>query len=147
VDDEISTPYIEGVTTYICFRVEGTHAVAALRSEENGDILVVYFNDTKILDEAKIQQIGKELMEMVEKASSGKLIVCFQGVTFMSSAMIGKVILLNKKCKAAQLKLKLCDICDNVLEVFKLMRLNKILDIQPDVETSIASFEKKGWFG
>jgi len=121
--------------------------VSSLRTEENGEILVVYFNEAKILDEARIQQIGKELMATVERATAGKLLVCFQGVTFMSSAMIGKVILLNKKCKAANVKLKLCDICDNVLEVFKLMRLNKILDIQPDVEKAIATFEKKGWFG
>ncbi|QDU96907.1 STAS domain-containing protein [Lignipirellula cremea] len=121
--------------------------MSSLRSEENGDIVVVYFNEAKILDEARIQQIGKELMDMVAKASSGKLLVCFQGVTFMSSAMIGKIILLNKKCKETNVKLKLCDICDNVLEVFKLMRLNKILDIHPDVDKAIAAFEKKGWFG
>jgi len=121
--------------------------VSSLRSEENGEVLVVYFNEAKILDEARIQQIGKELIDMVGKAANAKLLVCFQGVTFMSSAMIGKVILLNKKCKAANVKLKLCDICDNVLEVFKLMRLNKILEIHPDIDKAIAAFEKKGWFG
>lgn len=111
-----------------------------VRSEEKGDVLVVYFNDAKILDEAKIQQIGTELMQKVTDAASQKLLLNFLGVSFMSSAMIGKVILLNKKCKAAEVKLKLCDISDNVMEVFKLMRLNKILDIQKNEEKALKKF-------
>ncbi len=111
-----------------------------VRSEEKGDVLVVYFNDAKILDEAKIQQIGTELMQKVTDAASQKLLLNFLGVSFMSSAMIGKVILLNKKCKAAEVKLKICDISDNVMEVFKLMRLNKILDIQKNEEKALKKF-------
>lgn len=121
-----------------------------LRAEEkgeNGDILVVYFNDAKILDEAKIQQIGTELNEKVAQATAGRLLLNFDNVTFMSSAMIGKVILVNKKCKAANINLKLCNISDNVMEVFKLMRLNKILDIQKDEEKALKSFDKKKLFG
>lgn len=121
--------------------------MTALNSEEKGDVLVVYFNDTKILDEAKIQQIGKELMEKVAQAASKKLLLNFQSVTFMSSAMIGKLILVNKKCKAEDIKLKMCNISENVMEVFKLMRLNKILDLQTSEEKALASYEKKGWFG
>lgn len=120
--------------------------VANLRSEEKGEILVVYFNDAKILDEAKIQQIGNELMEKVGEAPNAKLLLNFSNVTFMSSAMIGKVILLNKKSKGAKVNLKLCEISDNVMEVFKLMRLNKILDIQKSEEKALAAFDKKGLF-
>lgn len=121
--------------------------MAFLRTEHQGDILVVAFNDARILDESHIQNIGAELMEQTKEAPGGKMLVTFEGVTFMSSAMIGKIILLNNTCKKANITLKLCNISPNVMEVFKLMRLNKILDIQPDVEKGLASFEKKGWFG
>ena len=118
-----------------------------LRTAENGDVLVVYFNDNKILDETKIQQIHTELSEQLTKVPGGKLLLNFDNVSFMSSAMIGKIILLNKKCKASDVKFKICSISDNVMEVFKLMRLNKVLDIQKDEEKAVASFDKKGWFG
>lgn len=121
--------------------------MSTLRSEENGDVLVVSFTEAKILDEARIQQIGKDLMDMTAQATAGKMVLNFANVTFMSSAMIGKIILLNKKCKSGNIALKLCNISDNVMEVFKLMRLNKILDLQKDEEKAIASFDKKGWFG
>jgi len=121
--------------------------VSNLRSAENGDVLVVYFNDNKILDETKIQQIHSELNEKLTEVPAGKLLLNFDNVSFMSSAMIGKIILLNKKCKASDVKFKICSISDNVMEVFKLMRLNKVLDIQNDEEKAVASFDKKGWFG
>ena len=126
---------------------EGNVTVTNLRSEENGDVLVVYFNDSKILDEAKIQQIHNELNEKLGEVPAGKLLLNFDNVSFMSSAMIGKIILLNKKCKSEEVSFKLCNISDNVMEVFKLMRLNKVLDIQQDEEKALASYDKKGWFG
>jgi hypothetical protein len=32
------------------------------------------------------------------------------------------------------------------MEVFKITRLNKIFDIQPDEATALAAFEKRGFF-
>ena len=122
--------------------------MSSLKSQEEGDVLVVFFTDAKILDEARIQQIGKELIEMAAKASQAKkMLLNFQGVQFMSSAMIGKLVLLNKKSKADKIDLKLCDISPNVLEVFKITRLNKVFDIQSDQEKALKVFDKKGWFG
>jgi anti-anti-sigma factor len=123
--------------------------MSSLKSQEIEDVLVVYFTDAKILDEARIQQIGKELMDMATSASqSKKMLLNFQGVQFMSSAMIGKLVLLNKKCKTDGVNLKLCQISPNVLEVFKITRLNKVFEIFADEEKAIKSFGKKaGWFG
>ncbi len=104
----------------------------------------------EILDEARIQQIGKELMEKGEEAGkteSKKMLLNFQGVQFMSSAMIGKLVLLNKKSKASNLTLKFCAISPNVLEVFKITRLNKVFDIQADEDKALKAFGSKGWFG
>ncbi len=122
--------------------------MSALQSETTGDgVLVVSFTDAKILDEAKIAQIGKELMDFVAQADQGKMLVDFSGVSFMSSAMIGKLVLLHKRCKTAEINMKVCNISDNVMEVFKITRLHKVFDIQKDRAKALASFDKKGWFG
>lgn len=120
--------------------------MSSLTREMKGEVLVVKFADNKILDEAKIQQIGKELMEIAGLVPNGKLLLNFENVSFMSSAMIGKIIQLKKKC-GDDIKLKLCAISDNVMEVFKLMRLHKALELYKDESKALASFEKKGWFG
>ena len=59
----------------------------AILTQTNGDVLVVYFNDAQILDESKIQQISEELMTVVAKVPSGKLLLNFNEVKFMSSSV------------------------------------------------------------
>jgi len=122
--------------------------MGSLRTQETDGILIVRFTDTKILDEAKIQKIGTELIEAADAAAADKkMVLNFTGVEFMSSAMIGKLVLLNKKCKMDGVDLKLSDIAGNVQEVFKIMKLNKVFDIYKTEEKAVKSFDKKGWFG
>ena len=123
--------------------------MSSLRTQMVEDVLVVYFTDAKILDETRIQQIGQDLTSSAASAGQNKkMLVNFQGVQFMSSAMIGKLVLLNKKCKTDEVVLKMCAISPNVMEVFKITRLNKVFEIFDDQDKAIKSFSKgKGWFG
>ncbi|QEF98996.1 STAS domain protein [Stieleria maiorica] len=121
--------------------------MSATTTENNGEILVVGFMDSKILDSQRIEQVGRELQDAVPQAIHKKLLLNFRGVSFMSSAMITKLVMLNKSCKAQGVALKFCEVSPNVLEVFKITKLNKLFDIQGSEDKAIASFEKKGWFG
>ena len=87
----------------------------AITTEHNGDILVVGFTDSKILDNQRIEQVGKELQEVVSQAESKRLLLNFRGVSFMSSAMITKLVMLNKSCKKAEVALKFCEVSPNVM--------------------------------
>jgi anti-sigma B factor antagonist len=95
----------------------------------------------------RIEQLGKELLDSVPQALHKKLLLNFRGVTFMSSAMISKLVLLNKACKTAGVTLKFCEVSSNLMEVFKITKLNKVFDIEKTEEKALASFDKKGWFG
>ncbi len=121
--------------------------MAAITTQINGEVLVVGFTDSKILDSQRIEQVGKELQDAVPQAIHKKLLLNFRGVTFMSSAMITKLVMLNKGCKAKEVALKFCEVSPNVLEVFKITKLNKLFDIQGAEEKGLASFDKKKWFG
>ena len=122
--------------------------MSSLKTQEIEEVLVVNFTDAKILDEARITQIGQELMSCAASAGQKKkMLLNFQGVQFMSSAMIGKLVLLNKKCKTDEVALKMCSISPNVMEVFKITRLNKVFEIFDDQDKAIKSYTKKGWFG
>ena len=109
--------------------------------QDVGDVLVVTFKQASILDQAVIDQIGKELNQAeLEAASCRKILVDFAAVEFMSSAMLGKVVQLHKRCKADKIKLKLCGISDNPLEVFKITRLDKLFEIHKDAPTALPTF-------
>lgn len=121
--------------------------MATLLNRVEGNALIIYFQDVRIIDESRIQSLGQEMTDLVNSTENKNVVLNFQNVSFMSSAMIGKLIQFGKKCKATDVNLRLCDINDNVEEVFKLMKLEKVFKIEKNEETAIASFTKKGWFG
>jgi anti-sigma B factor antagonist len=121
--------------------------MSAITVEAKEEVTVIYFSDGKILDNQRIEQVGKELQGAVPQAIHKKLLLNFRGVSFMSSAMITKLVLLSKSCKAMNVNLKFCEVSPNVMEVFKITKLNKVFDIQNTEDKAIASFDKKGWFG
>lgn len=117
--------------------------MATMLTRADGDVLLAYFQDVRIIDESRINSLGQELSELINDSENNKIILNFQNVSFMSSAMIGKLVLFGKKCKTAKVALRLCNINDNVDEVFKLMRLNKVFAIDKDEETSLKKIKKK----
>jgi anti-anti-sigma factor len=114
---------------------------------DRGDVLAVYFKQDSILDQQVIDEIGHEFNRIaLEAAACRKLLLNFEHVKFMSSAMIGKLLTLNKRSTSDKIKLKLSNVSPTLVEVFKITRLNKVFDIQPDEPVALAAFEKRGWF-
>ena len=111
-----------------------------LEVEDVGDIAVVNFVDKKILDEQNIQMIGDDLFRLVDELGRRKILLNFQNVEFMSSAALGKLITLHRKLQAVQGKLVLCKIVKDILDVFKITKLDRILTIKNDEQEAIQSF-------
>lgn len=80
------------------------------------------------------------MVDLANQAEGGMLLD-MHGVAFMSSAMIGKIVLLNKTCKAKKTAIKLCNVSSSVTEVFELTRLNKVLSIYGSAEEALAAFD------
>jgi anti-anti-sigma factor len=109
--------------------------------KDAGEVLVARFKQTSILDQAVSDEIACEFDQAeLEASANRKLLLDFQGVEYMSSAMLGKLIQLHKRCKADKIKLKLCSISSNPLDVFKITRLDKLFEIHKDVATALATF-------
>ena len=118
-----------------------------LNTKKEGSVLIVNFKDVSLLDESRIESVGEELVALTSGGVDDKIILNFNSVGFMSSAMISKVIDFGNACKKEKIKLRLCDINDNVKKVFDLMRLEKVFDIDDHEEQSMAKLANRGWFG
>ena len=110
------------------------------------DILLVYFQDIRIIDEATIQNLGQDLINLIKQGNQNKILINLENVNFMSSAMIGKLILFGKKCQASNVDLRICNINPNIKEVFDLMKLEKVFKVDEDEAQAVAAFNKKTWF-
>jgi len=112
-----------------------------LSLQDAGDVLLVAFLQASILDQAVIDQIAREFGQVeLEAASNRKLLLDFRAVEYMSSAMLGKLIQLHKRCKIGKIKLKLCGISKNPLDVFQITRLDKLFEIHKDTAAALAAF-------
>ena len=107
-----------------------------LEVSESGGVSVVRFVDRRILDASNIEELGDELFALVEADNIKKLLLNFTGVEFLSSAALNKLIILDKKVKSSGGKLALCDLRQEIKEVFAITRLDQLF--------SIANSEKEG---
>jgi anti-sigma B factor antagonist len=108
--------------------------------DEVNDVTIARFTDKKILDESNIQIIGNQLFSLVDEDHRQKIVLDFTNVEYLSSAALGKLITMDKKVKAAGGKLRLCSIRSDILEVFKITRLDKLFTIREDREKALDGF-------
>ncbi|WP_010586970.1 STAS domain-containing protein [Schlesneria paludicola] len=108
--------------------------------EEVNGVTIATFVDKKILDEANIQTIGSQLFALIDEDGRKKIILDFTHVEYLSSAALGKLIIMDKKAKTASTKLRLCSIRPEIYEVFEITRLNKIFDIKGTQEEALEGF-------
>lgn len=110
-------------------------------------ILTIQFQTPRILDETQLEQVTREVLQQLDKTTEEKVILDFTPVQFMSSSMLGKLVMIHKKCKEFKVKLKLSGIAPEIREVFKISRLDKLFDIEADQTAARKAFLKKGLFG
>jgi len=116
--------------------------LADVHSQTHGEVMVVYMGKNRIVDQAVIDEIAGTLEKLLNKCEHGKILLNFEGVKFMGSAMLGKLITFHKHCKDARVRMKLCSIDPQILQVFKLTKLDKVFDIYPEEGRALAAFEK-----
>ncbi len=103
-------------------------------------VTVVSFVDTKIVTEESIQEVGDQLYQLVDVEGKDKLLLNFGNVQYLSSAALGKLINLKKKVGAKKGKLKLCCIHPDLLEVFRITRLDQVFEISANEQAALDKF-------
>ena len=115
-------------------------AFRRIQTGKKGDIHMVAFKDSKILDDVTLDEIKHEIATLLGKASGPDLLLDFANVEFMSSAMLGLLGQLHRKISGAQGRLKMCSIRPEIFQVFKLTNLDKLFSIHKDAPTALATF-------
>lgn len=108
-----------------------------------GDVTIASFIHSKLLDETNIHAIGAELLALVDQNKGLKLIIDFSTVSYLSSAVLGKLMAIHKGISNTKGIFVLCGISANILEVFKITKLDKLFSIEPDVKSGLKLIEKK----
>ena len=111
------------------------------------NIAIVTLLESRILDETNINELGRQLMELVTKRYMIKMIIDLGNVQYLSSAVLRQLIALYKAIKEEKGDLKLCRVAPQVRDVFKITQLDKMIEITEDLDTATNSFKQRkgGW--
>ena len=105
-----------------------------------GDVTVVRFRDRRFNDDPRVQEMARELLQLVEQEGHKKLLLNFSSVGTLSSAALGKLIMLDEKAKARGGVLKLSNISPELYEGFTSTKLDRLFDIETDQARALATF-------
>jgi anti-sigma B factor antagonist len=108
--------------------------------QRQGDVYIIEFMDTRILDQLAIDKIKNEILALVEKSGVPKFVISFENVKYISSAVLGMLMTVNKTIAKEKGELRLAAIDNSLMEVFKLTRLDKILKIYDTTDNAMYKF-------
>ena len=99
--------------------------------EQQGDSLAVVFLDRNISDEVRIMEIGDDLTGIASKMAAGQVIILdFQNVEYISSAMVGQLVQFRKTTGPHGVETKLRNISPTIQEILKVMHLDKVFKVE-----------------
>jgi anti-anti-sigma factor len=115
------------------------------------DVSVVKFKDQKVMDPARIEALGEELLSLVDAKSPDKsetenqanILINFENVRFFSSGAINKLIVLEKRLRANGRQIRLSNLRPEVRDLFSYTNLDSMFDIRDGQAEAIESFEEK----
>lgn len=93
------------------------------------NVAVVSVVAGRILDDQVIQQFGDQLKSLVEQSGHQRILLNFSKVEYLSSAALGKLMVLRKQIEAIRGKLALTDIDPTIFEAFKITGFDRIFQI------------------
>ena len=96
-----------------------------------------------LLDVLSLEEFSEECMKTVDKNPNGFFILNFERVDFLSSAALSELIKIHKAAEDAGVTFQLCGVSEDILRVFTVTNLNKILTITGgDAKSAIAKFSR-----
>ncbi|MFK7768838.1 MAG: STAS domain-containing protein [Mariniblastus sp.] len=105
------------------------------------DVSVVKFKDPKVMDPARIETMGQELLSLVKGEESENVLINFENVSFFSSAAINKLIVLEKRIRAQGGQIRLSNLRPEVRDLFSYTNLDSMFQIKDEQSEAIESFE------
>lgn len=116
-------------------------AYECIKLDDVDDVSVVKFTEEKVVDPAKVEQMGTELLSLADDDSQ-KLLLNFENVRFFSSAAINKLIVLEKRVREQGGKLRLSNLRPEVKDLFSMTNLDRLFSIMDKQSEALESFDQ-----
>ncbi|MFC1806002.1 tetratricopeptide repeat protein [Planctomycetota bacterium] len=105
--------------------------ISGFRVDESGDVTIVTFTGSGLVDQEAIEDIGEQLLSLVDELGRRRIVLDLASVKLMSSAALGRLVVLHKRLRVVGGRLALCNIVPEIHEALVLTKLNMLFRIEP----------------
>jgi anti-sigma B factor antagonist len=112
-----------------------------LRIETIAAIDVVGFRDSQLVHPEVVREIGDQLYRLVSDGGHRQLLLNFGSVEFMSTALMGKLVGLNRLVAQSEGRMKICGLNPVVREAFRITQLDRVFEIHESLQGALARFD------
>ena len=118
--------------------------MSRIKQAKRGHVRVLVVDQDRLVDDLTLQDVHHELMELLNDKEEKCVVLDLTRVAFVSSAALGMLVRIRKRCGESGTTLKLCNVGTAVDEAFRITGLNTLFEIHPDAAQAVASFDEAG---
>jgi anti-sigma B factor antagonist len=119
-------------------------ATARIAVEDEDGVPVVRFLDRQLMDDRAVREAADQLMATLPTREPVRVILDFSNVAMISSAMLGRLVLLQRRADQSGGLLRLCEVSPSVRDVLRTTNLDRILKVARDRREAREAFGPKG---
>lgn len=112
-----------------------------LKVEQSNGVIIISVMMARVSVDAS-DEFEEEVVRAIGELESPKVLIDFDGVEFISSSVLGKLIKLNDTVVAGRHgQLKLSSLASRIIEVFKITGLERLFSIHKTRDEALGAFE------
>ena len=104
-------------------------------------VQVIRFTDRQLFDERTVREVADQILAALPNDGSPiRLILDFTDVNLVSSTLLSKLILLQRRVAGSGGKLRLCELSPVIQQVFRTSNLDRLFSIDRDQRAALETF-------
>jgi anti-sigma B factor antagonist len=114
---------------------------ARIQVQDVEGITVIRFQDHQLFDERTVREVADQVAAALPNDGQPiRVILDFTNVNLISSSLLSKLILLQRRVDASGGRLRLCEISPILQQVFRTSNLDRLFAIDRDQRTALSAF-------
>lgn len=107
-----------------------------------GEVTVVSFPETTLLDTLAAELFGREINKVLDTGVKSGLVIDFENVRFLSSPTLGVLVSLSRRAKRGGARVVLASVPREFAAVFKVTDLLKFFELYENRADALAGFTR-----
>jgi anti-sigma B factor antagonist len=113
-----------------------------LTFEAKGPVTLGRIRAASVLDAMNVTRFGAELLAFVQQHPGVHLLLDFEEVDYLSSAVLTELLRINKAVETSGGDFRLCSLNKDIMKVFEITNLDQLFVIYGDAKDAVKKFQR-----